>query len=179
MVKKVGPYLRARGLTAAYGVISMYFLFMILDRVLSIAYGFNFQPYGSSYPMGFTVWGHMFNGSMVALGAWLSFVKVWDYVEGARYQWVFRTVVTILFFVPHALVTLSGDGPYLVSRGFGSIIPLHVAATGLFLATGGVISLRAFASAKQRAVFLWLLFLTFLFVHFIVYAPVFPEFRWT
>ncbi len=71
----------------------------------------------------------MFNGSMVAFGAWLSFVKVWGYVEGAQYLRVFRAVMTFLFFVPHAPVALDGNGPYLVSMGFGRVIPLHVAAT--------------------------------------------------
>jgi len=55
-----------------------YFSFMVLDRLLSIIYGFNFQPYGAHMPPGFTIWGHLFNGSMAALGLFLTF-KLFDY----------------------------------------------------------------------------------------------------
>ena len=45
-----------------------YFGFMNLDRMLSLFYGFNFQPYGEYVPRGFTYWGHLGNGSLAALG---------------------------------------------------------------------------------------------------------------
>ena len=45
-----------------------YFGFMNLDRMLSLFYGFNFQPYCEYVPRGFTYWGHLGNGSLAALG---------------------------------------------------------------------------------------------------------------
>ena len=50
-----------------------YFVFMNLDRVLSLVYGFNFQPYGEYAPPGFTYWGHLVNGSIAATGLFLTF----------------------------------------------------------------------------------------------------------
>ncbi len=50
-----------------------YFGFMNLDRLLSLVYGFNFQPYGKYVPRGFTYWGHLANGSSAAAGLFLTF----------------------------------------------------------------------------------------------------------
>ena len=50
-----------------------YFGFMNLDRLLSLVYGFNFQPYGEYVPQGFTIWGHLANGSGAAAGLYLTF----------------------------------------------------------------------------------------------------------
>ena len=55
-----------------------YFSFMILDIVLSLIYGFDFQPYGPYMPTGFTIWGHLLNGSAAAFGLFLTF-KLYDY----------------------------------------------------------------------------------------------------
>jgi len=55
-----------------------YFSFMILDRALSLIYGFNFQPYGPHMPLGFTFWGHIFNSSLAALGLFITF-KLYNY----------------------------------------------------------------------------------------------------
>ena len=57
-----------------------YFSFMILDRLLSLIYGFNFQPYGPYMPPGFTIWGHLLNGSAAAFGLFLTF-KLYGYGE--------------------------------------------------------------------------------------------------
>ncbi|MBO3803833.1 MAG: hypothetical protein JTT11_08220 [Candidatus Brockarchaeota archaeon] len=58
-----------RSFTSALAAIGIFYLsFMILDRILSIIYSFNFQPYGPDMPPGFTIWGHAFNGSAAALG---------------------------------------------------------------------------------------------------------------
>jgi len=65
--------------TALYAMIAMYLFFMILDRVLSLIYGFNFQPYGASVPLGFTIWGHFANGSLAIFGIWV-LLKAWKNV---------------------------------------------------------------------------------------------------
>ncbi len=46
---------------------------MNLDRLLSLIYGFNFQPYWEYAPRGFTYWGHLANGSMAATALFLTF----------------------------------------------------------------------------------------------------------
>ncbi|MEM2890620.1 MAG: hypothetical protein QW358_04735, partial [Candidatus Hadarchaeum sp.] len=52
-------WLWPRLIEALCAVISMYFFFMILDRLLSVTFGFNFQPYGPQVPIGFPIWGHI------------------------------------------------------------------------------------------------------------------------
>jgi hypothetical protein len=154
-----------------------YFSFMVLDRVLSIIYGFNFQPYGAYMPPGFTIWGHVFNGSMVALGLFLTF-KLFDY-GGNRRMWFLQVLALCIFFAVGALIPFMNDAEHLTKNGQAATIPIYVIANDLYVFFWGLLTYRMARSIKTKAVVLSTLFFVFLIVHFVFYAPMFPEFYWS
>jgi hypothetical protein len=154
-----------------------YFSFMVLDRVLSIIYGFNFQPYGAHMPPGFTIWGHIFNGSMAALGLFLTF-KLFDY-GGNRRMWFLQVLALGIFLAVGALIPFMNDAEHLTKNGQAATIPIYVIANDLYVFFWGVLTYRRARSMKAKAVVLSVLFFVFLIVHFVFYAPMFPEFYWS
>jgi hypothetical protein len=154
-----------------------YFSFMVLDRVLSIIYGFNFQPYGPYMPPGFTIWGHIFNGSMAALGLFLTF-KLFDY-GGNRRMWFLQVLALGIFLAVGALIPFMNDAEHLTKNGQAATIPIYVIANDLYVFFWGVLTYRMARSIKAKAVVLSVLFFVFLIVHFVFYAPMFPEFYWS
>jgi len=170
--------LRERAAVAAYGVVAMYFFFMLLDRLLSLVFGANFQPYGPGLPPGFTVWGHMFNGAMALFGVW-AWLKLWDFAGRSGHPFVLRAAVSVGVMIPFAWIPYNNDANYLISLGHRSLIPLYVVANIIYVGMAGFVTLRRIRSPKRRSIFLASLFLAFLFVHFVLYAPKFPEFQWT
>ena len=154
-----------------------YFSFMVLDRVLSIIYGFNFQPYGPHMPPGFTIWGHIFNGAMAALGLFLTF-KLFDYGEkkGRRFL---QVLALGIFFAVGALIPFMNDAEHLTKNGQAATIPIYVIANDLYVFFWGLLTYRMARSIKAKAVVLSMLFFVFLIVHFVFYAPMFPEFYWS
>lgn len=177
-VENVKGSVRMRVATSAYAVIVMYLSFMMWDRMLSLIIGANFQPYGPSVPQGFTVWGHIFNGSIALFGVWI-WLKLWGLSGRSEYKWILRFIVTAIALTPAAWIPYTADAAYLVSLGHGSLIPLYLAANVIFVWTAGVVALRLFNSNKWKLVFLVSLFIAFLFIHFAPYAPAFSEFQWT
>ncbi len=163
---------------ALYAIIAMYFIFMILDRALSLIFGFNFQPYGAHVPPGFTLWGHLFNGSMAIFGVWVM-LKIWGISERSGYRWFIRAAVVVLGFSIGLWMPYNNDASYLISRGVGDVIPLYTLGNAIYVLGAGVVTLRLFSTKRRKAAFLIVLLLTFLFVHFFLYAPMFPEFQWT
>lgn len=168
---------RSTIITALYAVIAMYFFFMILDRVLSVIFGFNFQPYGSSVPLGFALWGHLGNGAMAILGVWI-FLKLLDVAKRATHPMILRIVVIALVLPIFLWVPYSNDATYLISRGWGDVIPLYMVANAAYVLGAGVVTLRIITSTRQRMILLGSLFATFLLIHLALYAPMFPEFQW-
>jgi hypothetical protein len=154
-----------------------YFSFMILDRVLSIIYGFNFQPYGPHMPPGFTIWGHVFNGSTAALGLFLTF-KLYGYGE-KKGMWFLQVLALGVFFAIGAFIPFMNDADHLTKNGQAATIPIYVIANDLYVFFWGLLTYRIARSIKTKAVVLSTLFLVFLIVHFVVYAPMFPEFYWS
>ncbi|MGQ9719134.1 MAG: hypothetical protein ACUVWK_04785 [Nitrososphaerales archaeon] len=108
-----------------------YFSFMILDRLLSIIYGFNFQPYGSYVPPGFTIWGHIFNGSLAALGLFLTF-KLFDYGRN-KGTWFLQVLALTIFFVVGALIPFMADADHLAKIGQANTIPVYVVMNDLYV----------------------------------------------
>jgi hypothetical protein len=155
----------------------MYFFFMILDRLLSVAFGHNFQPYGSYVPPGFTVWGHLFNGSLAVFDVW-AWLKLLGRAGRSKRPWPWRAVVTAVLMVPAFLIPYGNDAEYLTKLGFGGAIPLYVMANAAYVVLAGIVSLKL-ARSKWGAALLLALLAAFLLFHFIVYAPMFPEFQWT
>ncbi len=164
--------------TALYAIIAMYFFFMILDRALSVIFGFNFQPYGSHVPPGFTLWGHLANGSMAIFGVW-AMLKIWDVTGRSRHPVILRAVVIVLFSSLFLWIPHNNDATHLISHGAGDVIPLYVVTNALYVVGAGVAILRLVTSTKWRLALIGGLFATFLFIHFALYAPMFPEFQWT
>lgn len=177
-VKGMKSKLEGRVATAAYAIIVMYLFFMILDRLISLILGYNFQPYGSYVPPGFTMWGHLFNGATALFGVWV-WLKLWDFVGRYKQRWILRIAVTSVASIPFFWIPYNNDANYLISLGYGSLIPLYVVANVIYVWTGGIVALRLFTSTRWKLVFLLSLFAAFLFIHFVLYAPRFPEFQWT
>jgi hypothetical protein len=154
-----------------------YFSFMVLDRVLSIIYGFNFQPYGPDMPQGFTIWGHVLNGSAAALGLFLTF-KLFDYGEKKRMRFL-QVLALGIFFAVGAVIPFMNDAEHLTKNGQAATIPIYVIANDLYVFFWGLVTYRLARSIKTKAVVLSTLFFVFLVVHFVFYAPMFPEFYWS
>jgi len=154
-----------------------YFSFMILDRLLSIAYGFNFQPYGPYVPPGFTIWGHAANGSLAALGLYLTF-RIYDH--GKRKESVGLQAVGLLIFgVIGAVIPYVNDAEHLVKNGAGSTLPVYLAFNDLYVFCVGVLAYRYAKSNRRRFFALAGLGFLFMIIHFGFYAGMFPEFYWS
>jgi hypothetical protein len=154
-----------------------YLSFLILDRLLSIIYGFNFQPYGAHMPAGFTIWGHILNGSAAALGLFLTF-KLFDYGE-KKGRWFLQVLALGIFFAVGAVIPFMNDAEHLTKNGQAGTIPIYVIANDLYVFFFGLLTYRIARSIKAKAIVLSTLFFMFLVVHFVFYAPMFPEFYWS
>jgi hypothetical protein len=154
-----------------------YLSFLILDRLLSIIYGFNFQPYGAHMPAGFTIWGHILNGSAAALGLFLTF-KLFDYGE-KKGRWFLQVLALGIFFAVGAVIPFMNDAEHLTKNGQAGTIPIYVIANDLYVFFFGLLTYRIARSIKAKAIVLSTLFFVFLVVHFVFYAPMFPEFYWS
>lgn len=154
-----------------------YFSFLILDRVLSIIYGFNFQPYGSYVPPGFTFWGHIANGSAAALGLFLVF-KLYDY--GTRKRILFLRILPFLIFAAiGALIPYFADAEHLAKNNMAGTLPVYLLANDLYVFLTGVLAYRVAKSNRAKAIAAAVMMAIFICVHFLVYAPMFPEFYWS
>lgn len=154
-----------------------YFSFMILDRVLSLIYGFNFQPFGPNMPPGFTFWGHIFNGSIAAFGLFLTF-KLYDYGEEKKKPFL-QILALGIFFIVGAIIPYLNDAQYIESQGMGNTIPIYVIANDLYVFMWGLLMFRIAESTKKKAIILGIMFIIFLLIHFAFYTPMFPEFYWS
>ena len=154
-----------------------YFSFMILDRALSLIYGFNFQPFGSYMPPGFTFWGHFFNGSLAAFGLFLTF-KLYRYGEERKMLFL-QVLALIFFFTVGAIIPYLNDAHYIASQGMGSTIPVYIVANDLYVFFWGLLMFRIVKPIKNKAIILGVMFVVFLLIHFVLYAPMFPEFYWS
>jgi hypothetical protein len=154
-----------------------YFSFMCLDRILSLVYGFNFQPYGPGMPPGFTFWGHLFNGGTAALGTYLAF-EVYSFGERRGLpvvQGVAACVCgAILLFVPYF-----NDAEHLAKNGAGSTLLPYVVANALYVFLWGLLTHRVLKTLRGKALLMLALAAAFVVIHFGFYAPSFPEFYWS
>jgi hypothetical protein len=154
-----------------------YFSFMILDRALSLIFGFNFQPYGPHMPPGFTFWGHLANGSAAALGLFLTF-KIYDYGKKKDILF-FKILPFVIFGIIGALIPYMNDSNHLEKNGMGHTLPYYVIANDLYVFFTGFLAYRVARSNKARSILLLALAIIFVIIHFLFYAPMFPEFYWS
>jgi len=154
-----------------------YFSFMILDRVLSLIYGFNFQPYGPWAPPGFTVWGHAANGSLAALGTYLTF-RLYGYGEREN-RLLLQILALAIFAVVGAAIPYMNDAEHLIKNGAGATLPVYIVANDLYVFTWGLLSHRVLKSNRAKAFLLGFMGASFLFIHLFLYVPRFPEFYWS
>jgi hypothetical protein len=150
---------------------------MILDRSLSLIYGFNFQPYGPDMPPGFTYWGHLFNGSAAALGMFLTFL-VYDY--GKKKNNLFLKILPfVIMGIIGALIPYFNDASHLEKNGMGHTLPYYIIGNDLYVFLIGFLAYRLAKSNFAKLVLLLVLVLIFMILHFLFYAPRFPEFYWS
>ncbi len=154
-----------------------YFAFMILDRTLSIIYGFNFQPYGPYMPPGFTFWGHIGNGSAAALCLYPTF-KLYDF--GTKKGIAFlRVLPFIIFATIGALIPYLNDAEHLVKNNMGHTIPVYILANDLYVFLFGLLAYRVARLIRAKLILVLILAAIFVCIHFILYSPMFPEFYWS
>jgi len=159
-------------------VVGIFYLsFMILDRSLSIIYGFNFQPYGPYAPPGFAIWGHIGNGSAAALVLFLTF-KLYDYATKRRIIFL-RVLPFLIFAAIGALIPYFADSEHLTKNNMADTLPIYLLANDLYVFLTGVLAYRVARSNRVRVIVVALLMVIFMCVHFLVYAPMFPEFYWS
>ena len=170
--------LRKETVASAFLTIGVfYFSFMILNRVLSIIYGFNFQPFGPDLPLGFTFWGHLLNGSAAASGLFVSF-KIYDYGK-ERNIVLLQVLALCVYFATGAVIPYVTDAVHLMKHGAGDTLAMYVAANDLYVFFWGFLMFRVTKTVKKKATVLGVLFAAFVTVHFVLYAPMFPEFYWS
>ena len=154
-----------------------YFSFMILDRLLSLAYGFNFQPYGPYVPPGFTIWGHAANGSLAALGLYITF-RIYDHGKSKGSAGL-QALGLLIFGVIGAAIPYMNDAEHLVKNGAGSTLLVYLAFNDLYVFGVGVLAYRYAKSNRRRFFALAGLGFLFMIIHFGFYARMFPEFYWS
>jgi hypothetical protein len=121
-----------------------YFSFMILDRSLSLIYGFNFQPYGPWVPPGFTMWGHAANGSLAALGTYLT-LRLYGYGEQENRLYL-QILALAIFAVIGAVIPYMNDAEHLIKNGAGATLPVYIVANDLYVFTWGLLSFSSTSS---------------------------------
>ena len=154
-----------------------YFGFMNLDRLLSLIYGFNFQPYGDYVPRGFTVWGHLANGSMAAMGLFLTFKL--DEIGRKRGNRLIQYIGYVIYAVIGAYIPYMNDAEHLANHGAAGTLILYLIANDLYVFGMGYLAYRAADTNRKRVIAVAVLGAVFLVVHFMFYAPRFPEFYWS
>lgn len=149
---------------------------MILDRILSVIYGFNFQPYGEYVPKGFALWGHFFNGSAAALGALLTF-SLYNY--GKRKKLLIIQIFAIVFILAiGAIIPYLNDFEHLVKNNSEHTLVCYLIFNDVYVFFWGYLMYKVTKSQFGKLLVILILMSIFLFVHFMLYLPQFPEFRW-
>lgn len=154
-----------------------YFAFMVLDRALSLVYGFNFQPYGPRMPPGFTFYGHIVNGSVAAAGWFVTF-RIFDWGT-RRGNTALQVAPFIIALTIGALIPYFADASHLGKHGMGHTLPLYIAANDLYVLLFGLATFRLARSPLRRGGLLLGMATIFVLLHFLWYAPRFPEFYWS
>jgi hypothetical protein len=94
-------------------------------------------------------------------------------------MWFLQVLALGIFFAIGAFIPFMNDADHLTKNGQAATIPIYVIANDLYVFFWGLLTYRIARSIKFKAVVLSTLFLVFLIVHFVVYAPMFPEFYWS
>jgi len=128
-------------------------------------------------PLGFTFWGHIFNGSATALGLFLTF-KLYDY--GTKQRVLYLRILPFPIYVAiGALIPYINDAQHSEKHDMGSTIPVYILANDLYVFLFSLLVYRVVKSNKMKPVLLVALFAAFLLIHFILCVPTFPEFYWS
>jgi len=154
-----------------------YFGFMNLDRLLSLIYGFNFQPYGEYVPRGFTIWGHLANGSAAATGLYITFKL--DDIGRKRENRFIQYIGYVIYSVIGVYIPYMNDAEHLMRHGAYDTLFPYLIANDLYVFGLGYLAYRAADTNEKRIRAVIVLAVVFLVVHFLFYAPRFPEFYWS
>ncbi|MBT3284903.1 hypothetical protein HN807_01310 [Candidatus Bathyarchaeota archaeon] len=154
-----------------------YFGFMNLDRMLSIIYGFNFQPYGEYAPKGFTYWGHLGNGSLAAIALFLTF-KLEEVGSKRGNRFIQYSGYAIYAFIG-AFIPYMNDTEHLTKNGAANTLLPYILGNDIYVFAMGWLAYRAADSIKKKTYTVAFLGFAFLINHFLFFAPRFPEFYWS
>ena len=154
-----------------------YFGFMNLDRLLSLIYGFNFQPYGEYVPSGFTYWGHLANGSAAATGLFLTFKL--DEIGRKRGNRLIQYSGYVFYAFIGAYIPYMNDAEHLAKNGAGNTLIPYLLGNDIYVFSMGWLGYRRANTVKKKIYAVAVLGVTFLVIHFLFYAPRFPEFYWS
>jgi hypothetical protein len=103
-------------------------------------------------PPGFTFWGHIFNGSLAALGLFLTF-KLYDY--GKEKKTLLLQILALgIFLTVGAIIPYMNDATHIESHGMGNTIPAYVIANDLYVFSWGLLTFRIAKSIKKKAIIL-------------------------
>ena len=153
----------------------MYFSFQVLDRLLTVFYGFNFQPFGPEMPPGFAIWGHLANGSAALLGTWLA-VTLWRRGQGRHHGWLLRAVVALVALGTMTWIPYMNDAKHLTRHGEAGTLPLYLFFNVIYVLGMGL--LAVLLRNRWRLVVIAALVVAFLVLHFACYLPLVPDFAW-
>ena len=154
-----------------------YFGFMNLDRLLSLIYGFNFQPYGEYAPQGFTYWGHLANGSSAAAGLFLTFKL--DEVGRKRENRLIQYSGYVFYAFIGAYIPYMNDAEHLMKNGVAYTLFPYLLGNDIYVFAMGWLAYRGADTVKKKTYAVALLGVAFLVIHFFFYAPRYPEFYWS
>ena len=166
---------RPRFLSTVLAVLSMGLSFMVLDRLLTVFYGFNFQPYGPDMPPAFPIWGHLGNGAAALLGVWLT-VTGWRWARGRRYAWLVRAAVSLIALGVMVWIPYNNDAEHLAKHGESVTLPLYLAFNAAYVFGAGW--LAVILRNRWRLVMIVVLVIFVLVLHFAFYLPIVPGFHW-
>jgi len=113
-------------------------------------------------------------------GAWaVSHVQVVWLWRKKKGKWFLQVLALGIFFAIGAFIPFMNDAEHLTKHEQAATIPIYVIANDLYVFFWGLLTYRITKSIKTKAVVLSMLFFVFLVVHFVFYAPMFPEFYWS
>ncbi|MEM4201672.1 MAG: hypothetical protein QW786_00475, partial [Candidatus Hadarchaeum sp.] len=112
--------------------------FMIFDRLLSVTFGFNFQPYGPQVPIGFPIWGHILDGSLAIFAVWL-WMKVLERAGGVKHSRLLKVITTLIIMIPFFLIPYVADSQHLIKNGLEGMIPFYVLANVAYVFWPGLL----------------------------------------
>ncbi|MEM2890619.1 MAG: hypothetical protein QW358_04730, partial [Candidatus Hadarchaeum sp.] len=107
---------------------------------------------------------------------WL-WMKVLERAGGVKHSKLLKVITTLIIMIPFFLIPYVADSQHLIKNGLEGMIPFYVLANAAYVFLAGIVTLVV-VRTRWRLVLLSGLFLAFLFLHFVLYVPMSPDFYW-